>query len=305
MLEPAKLPPTNRMNVSARSKARIRDYIAGSVRLVRMTNLVIVALTQYLTRILLIGPKENWKQIITDYDMFFLSLSTVFIAAAGYIINDYFDIKIDIVNKPERVVVGRYLKRRWAMGAHQVFNVLGAALGMVVSPWIFLVNVFSITLLWFYSERFKRLPFIGNFIVSLLTGLSLLILTVHYPANRHLVLIYAIFSFFISLIREVVKDMEDIRGDAAHGCRTLPIIWGIRRTKTFLYIVVGFFVVVLFSMASALENRLLLILFFMLLLPLGWLTFRLTKADTKKDFRKISSISKIIMLLGLMTMLVA
>ncbi|WP_215237804.1 geranylgeranylglycerol-phosphate geranylgeranyltransferase [Dyadobacter helix] len=293
------------MNVSARSKARIRDYIAGSVRLVRMTNLVIVALTQYLTRILLIGPKENWKQIITDYDMFFLSLSTVFIAAAGYIINDYFDIKIDIVNKPERVVVGRYLKRRWAMGAHQVFNVLGAALGMVVSPWIFLVNVFSITLLWFYSERFKRLPFIGNFIVSLLTGLSLLILTVHYPANRHLVLIYAIFSFFISLIREVVKDMEDIRGDAAHGCRTLPIIWGIRRTKTFLYIVVGFFVVVLFSMASALENRLLLILFFMLLLPLGWLTFRLTKADTKKDFRKISSISKIIMLLGLMTMLVA
>ena len=113
------------MNVSARPKITLWDYITGSARLVRMTNLVIVVLTQYLTRILLIGPRHEWRSIIANADMFFLSLSTVCIAAAGYIINDYFDIKIDIVNKPERVVVGRYLKRRWAMGAHQVLNVMG------------------------------------------------------------------------------------------------------------------------------------------------------------------------------------
>lgn len=169
------------MNVSARPKTTLWDFIAGSVRLVRMTNLVIVVLTQYLTRILLIGPRHEWRAIVSNPHMFVLSLSTVCIAAAGYIINDYFDVKIDIVNKPERVVVGRYLKRRWAMGAHQVLNVMGAVLGLVVSPYIFIVNVSSITLLWFYSERFKRKPFIGNFIVSLLTGLTLLILTLPYP----------------------------------------------------------------------------------------------------------------------------
>ncbi|MBO9611949.1 MAG: geranylgeranylglycerol-phosphate geranylgeranyltransferase [Dyadobacter sp.] len=291
------------MNVSARPKITTWDYVTGSARLVRMTNLVIVALTQYLTRILLIGPRHEWKSIVTDLDMFVLSLSTVCIAAAGYIINDYFDIKIDIVNKPERVVVGRYLKRRWAMGAHQVLNVVGAILGLVVSPYVFIINVFSITLLWFYSERYKRLPFIGNFIVSLLTGLTLLILTVHYPANRHLVLIYAVFSFFISLIREVVKDMEDIRGDEAHGCRTLPIIWGIRRTKTFLYSVIVVFVLTLFVMARALHNNLLTLLFLLLLIPIALLTLRLYQADTRRDFKDISSLCKIIMLLGLITMI--
>jgi 4-hydroxybenzoate polyprenyltransferase len=290
------------MNVSARPKIRLWDYVTGSARLVRMTNLVIVVLTQYFTRILLIGPRTEWRSIVGNVDMFVLSLSTVCIAAAGYIINDYFDIKIDIVNKPERVVVGRYLKRRWAMGAHQILNVMGAVLGLVVSPYIFLINVFSITLLWFYSERYKRLPFIGNFIVSLLTGLTLLILTVHYPANRHLVFIYAVFSFFISLIREIVKDMEDIKGDEAHGCRTLPIIWGIRRTKNFLYLVLTFFVFTLFVMAHALENNLLVMLFFLLLFPVSWLTFKLSKADTRRDFREISSLCKIIMLLGLITM---
>ncbi|GGN02790.1 ubiquinone biosynthesis protein UbiA [Dyadobacter beijingensis] len=291
------------MNVSARPKITTWDYVTGSARLVRMTNLIIVALTQYLTRILLIGPRHEWKAIVSDPDMFVLALSTVCIAAAGYIINDYFDVKIDIVNKPERVVVGRYLKRRWAMGAHQVLNVLGAVLGLIVSPYIFIVNVFSITLLWFYSERYKRLPFIGNFIVSLLTGLTLLILTVHYPENRHLVFIYAVFSFFISLIREVVKDMEDIRGDEAHGCRTLPIIWGIRRTKTFLYSVTVVFVLALFIMAQALQNNLLTLLFLLLLLPIALLVLRLYQADTRRDFKAISSLCKIIMLLGLVTMI--
>jgi 4-hydroxybenzoate polyprenyltransferase len=291
------------MNVSARPKITIRDFVAGSVRLVRMTNLVIVALTQYFTRILLIGPSHEWRKIISDPDMFFLSLSTVCIAAAGYIINDYFDIKIDIVNKPERVVVGRYLKRRWAMGAHQVLNVVGALLGLLVSPWVFLVNVFSITLLWFYSERFKRKAFIGNFIVSLLTGFSLLILTVYFPANRHLVFIYAVFSFFISLIREVVKDMEDIKGDAAHGCRTLPIVWGIRQTKTFLYGVISIFVLTLFMMAKVLNNPVLIWLFLLLLIPIGYLVFKLAKSDKRREFKEISTLCKIIMLLGLLTML--
>jgi len=291
------------MNVSVRPKVRFWDFLAGSVRLVRMSNLLIVAITQYLTRILLIGPRHEWREIISDPKLFVLSLSTVCIAAAGYIINDYFDIKIDIVNKPERVVVGRYLKRRWAMGAHQVLNVVGAALGLLLGIWVFLVNVFSITLLWFYSERYKRAPFIGNLIVSLLTGFSLLILTLNYPANRRLVLIYAVFSFFISLIREIVKDMEDIRGDEAHGCRTLPIVWGIRRTKYFLYGIISVFVTTLFIMADTLNNNVLAVLFLLLLIPIGWLVYSLSHSTTRRDFKKISTLCKIIMLLGLLTML--
>jgi 4-hydroxybenzoate polyprenyltransferase len=290
------------MRLVVRRKLSFQDYVGGVLRLVRAPNLVIVVITQYLTRIFLIGPADDWRTIIKDPYFLCLSLSTVCIAAAGYVINDYFDVKIDLVNKPGRVVIGRYLKRRMAMGTHHVLNVIGVLLGLLVSWWIFLINVGSVTLLWFYSERYKRLPFIGNLIVSFLTALSFLLLTIPYPQNRHLVIIYAVFSFFISLVREVIKDMEDVRGDAAHGCRTLPIVWGLRKTKMLLYFVIVAFVLTLFLMAHSLENKVLAGIFVSLLLPLAGLVYKLVKADTRKDFAQLSSLCKIIMLLGLASM---
>ncbi len=241
--------------------------------------------------------------LIADPRMFALSLSTVCIAAAGYIINDYFDVKIDIVNKPERVIIGRFLKRRVAMGAHQFLNVMGVLLGLLVGKWVFVLNVICVTLLWFYSERYKRAPFIGNLLVSILTALSVLIVTIPYPANRHLVMIYALFSFFIALVREIIKDMEDVKGDELHGCRTLPIVWGIRRTKLFLYFLIASFITLLYMMAHSLDNSTLGWLFTILLIPISWLVYRLAFSDTRREFSRLSSLCKIIMLLGLGTML--
>ncbi|MPR35479.1 geranylgeranylglycerol-phosphate geranylgeranyltransferase [Salmonirosea aquatica] len=281
----------------------LRNYTEGFLRLIRVRNLLIVVLTQYLTRILLVGPRAEWRQLLADPRMLVLSVSTVCIAAAGYIINDYFDVKIDIVNKPERVIIGRYLKRRVAMGAHQFLNVTGVFLGLLVSKWVFLMNVFCVTLLWFYSERFKRAPFIGNLVVSLLTALSLVVITIVYPNNRHLVLIYALFSFFITLVREIIKDMEDVRGDETHGCRTLPIVWGVRRTKLFVYFLVAGFICTLYLMAHSLDNLALGWLFTLLLIPIAWLVYRLVFSDTRREFAQLSSLCKAIMLLGLTTML--
>ncbi|WP_199879870.1 geranylgeranylglycerol-phosphate geranylgeranyltransferase [Arundinibacter roseus] len=284
-------------------KPTSRAIFGGLLRLIRIRNLVIIVLTQYLARILLIGPRHEWREQLFDPKMLLLSISTVFIAAAGYIINDYFDVKIDIVNKPERVIIGRYLKRRVAMGAHQFLNVAGVFLGLLVSKWVFIVNVFSVTLLWFYSERFKRLPFVGNAVVSILTALSLIVVSVVFPENRHLVYIYALFSFFITLVREIIKDMEDVRGDQAHRCRTLPIVWGIRRTKLFLYVLIAAFIVLLYLMAHSLNNLMLGWLFTFLLLPIALLVYRLVMADTRREFARLSGLCKIIMLLGLTTML--
>ncbi len=289
--------------VATQRKFTLRNYTEGFLRLIRVRNLLIVVLTQYLTRILLVGPRDEWRQLLADPRMLVLSVSTVFIAAAGYIINDYFDVKIDVVNKPKRVIIGRYLKRRVAMGAHQFLNVMGVFLGLLVSKWVFLLNVFCVTLLWFYSERFKRAPFIGNLVVSLLTALSVVVVTIVYPNNRHLVLIYALFSFFITMVREIIKDMEDVRGDETHGCRTLPIVWGIRRTKMFVYFLVAGFITTLYLMAHSLANEALSWLFTFLLIPIAWLVYRLVFSDTRREFAQLSSLCKVIMLLGLATML--
>ncbi len=280
-----------------------RQYLAGFLRLIRTPNLLILVLTQYLTRVLLVGPRGEWRQLVTDPKMLVLSLTTVCIAAAGYIINDYFDVKIDIVNKPERVVIGRYMKRRVAMGTHQFLNVAGVLLGLLVSKWIFLINVLCVTLLWFYSERFKRTMLVGNLVVSLLTALSVAVVTVVYPENRKLVFIYAIFSFFISLVREIIKDMEDVRGDVSHGCRTLPIVWGLRRTKIVVYFLMAIFITTLYLMAHSLNNLTLAWLFTALLLPIAWLVYRLVFADTRREFSQLSTLCKLIMLLGLATMI--
>ncbi len=277
-------------------------YILGFLRLIRVQNLLIIVGTQYFARITLIGPRDNWTGLLLDPKLFLLSLSTVLIAAAGYIINDYFDIKIDLINKPDRVIIGRYLKRQIAMGLHQGLNFLGVVIGFYLNKWVFVVNVLSVTLLWFYSSTFKRQPFIGNFIVALLTALSLVVLAVFYRQQVDLLLIYALFSFVITLVREIIKDMEDVKGDARFGCRTLPIVWGLRRTKQLLYSIIAAFILSLFTIAHSLQNEQLFWMFVILLVPIAWLVYRLVRADTKRDFSYLSSLCKLIMLIGVVSM---
>ena len=291
----------------ARQSIPFSAFTFGFLRLIRVQNLLIVVLTQFLARFFLVGPSADdqpagYLQLFFDPSLWLLSLSTVCIAAAGYIINDYFDIKIDLVNKPQRVIIGRYLKRRVAMGVHQILNVIGCLIGLYLSKWVFLIDVVAVSLLWFYSAQFKRQPLIGNVIVSLLTAFSLIVLAVYYRQNAEMLLIYALFSFGISLIREIIKDMQDIRGDARFGCRTLPIVWGLRRTKYLLYVLIGAFVMSLFFIAISLQNFRLNCIFLLLLMPLGWLIYRLILADTRRDFGYLSNLCKLIMLLGVVSM---
>ncbi|RYC71759.1 geranylgeranylglycerol-phosphate geranylgeranyltransferase [Spirosoma sordidisoli] len=278
-------------------------FVGGFLRLIRVQNLLIVVLTQFLARIALVGPREQWLRILVDPTIWLLSFSTVCIAAAGYIINDYFDIKIDLVNKPDRVVIGRYLKRRVALVAHQSLNVIGCLIGLYLSRWVFVVDVVSVSLLWFYSANLKRQPVTGNVVISLLTALSLIVLAVYYRQNADMLLIYALFSFGISLVREIIKDMQDIRGDARFGCRTLPIVWGLRRTKYLLYVLIASFITTLFLIADSLNNWHLEVIFLILLVPITWLTYRLVYADKRSDFGYLSTLCKLIMLMGVLSMI--
>lgn len=274
-----------------------RNMIESFIRLTRAWNLVIIILAQYFTAYFLAKA-----DVLADFNLLWLSVSTVLIAAGGYVINDYYDVKIDIVNNPERVVIGKTIHRRFAILLHVALSVAGIFIGLLVSWKLAVVNIFSVSALWFYSNLLKRLPFVGNFTVALLTGFSIAILLLLYRTNTGLIIVYAVFSFFMTLIREIIKDVEDLKGDNTYGCKTLPIIWGIRKTKIVLYAIV-----LLFSVAVVLINylyvRLPVIYFVMLLfVPLAWLTFQLIRADTKKDFGWLSSFCKVIMLLGILSM---
>jgi 4-hydroxybenzoate polyprenyltransferase len=267
------------------------------LRLTRFWNLVIIGLSQYMAAIFLINP-----ELFFDWNLFVLASSTAIIAAAGYIINDYYDIKIDLINKPNRVVIGKNITRRYALFFHSILSFMGVGLGFVLSWKLGVINFLSAFLLWVYSNNLKRQPFIGNFVVAWLTSISIVLVNILYDVSNSLVIIYALFAFFMTLIREIVKDMEDLKGDNTFGCRTLPIVWGIRKTKVLLYILLASLassVLLLNAWYSQLPLSYFVIFLFV---PLGLLLLRLIRADTRKDFYWLSQACKIIMLLGVISM---
>jgi 4-hydroxybenzoate polyprenyltransferase len=274
-----------------------KTLVESFLLLTRAWNLAIIVFAQYFTAYFL-----TRASVFTDVRLFLLSFSTVLIAAGGYVINDYYDVKIDFINNPNRVVVGKTIHRRFVILFHIALSVAGVFVGWLVSWQLAVVNFISVMVLWFYSSLFKRLPFIGNFTVAILTGFSIAIILLIHNHQAALVLVYATFAFFMTLVREIIKDMEDLKGDNTYGCKTLPILWGIKKTKMALYGIVA-----LFSVMVVVINyhyvKLQMIYFVMLLfVPLAWLVFQLNRADTKRDFGWLSSFCKVIMLLGILSM---
>lgn len=283
--------------------------------LIRINNLVIIALTQFMAGYFLLPTDGN--EFVKSTPFILLVTSTMMIAAAGYIINDYMDVKIDLVNKPQKVIIGRHMTRRWAMIWHAALNIGAVLIGASLSLKIGLVDLICAGLLILYSMSLKKGFLAGNLVVALLSASVIALVWLvspkildaqEYSTVERYIWVYAGFAFFMSLIREIVKDMEDIRGDVRNGCRTMPIVLGIRKTKRVVTGLLIAFAVVLslsaFAVSTSLSSPILFLIyvFVFILLPLGIMFLMLYKADKKIDFKRISTLSKIIMLLGIASM---
>ena len=305
--------------------------ITAFLGLIRGLNLLFIALTQVLFYYFILIPIFNdagMRPFLHQKLFFLLVLASVFIAAAGYIINDYFDLNIDRVNKPHKLVVEKIIKRRWAIVWHLSLSAAGLLVSFYIG-WkvnnmlIGFANLLCVALLWFYSTTFKRKLLIGNIIIALLSAWVVLVLyfaewsRIFYGRLQGEYLIamtrvfrfaflYAGFAFIISLIREVVKDIEDMPGDAKYGCRTMPIVWGVHVTTVF----VSTWFVVLIASLGIIQFYVLqfrwwwsaLYCFVMIILPLLYLFKNLLVAKTTEDFHQLSSIIKLVMLTGILSM---
>jgi len=305
------------------------QLLGAFFRLVRWPNLVFIFLTQLLFYYLILLPGFNdahpaYHKLVPLL-FYLLSASSVLIAAAGYIINDYFDLNIDRVNKPNRLVVDRLIRRRSTILWHWLLSGVGALLSIYVSwvlrnPVVALANVGCVFLLWVYSTTFKRRLLIGNIIISLLTAWVILVLyvaevRVRADAIYHaytirlfkFAIIYAGFAFIISLVREVVKDLEDMEGDMKYGCRTMPIVWGVNVAKVFagtwLFVLVGALVILEFYVLQKAKWPLIAYGAVLIDLPLLWILRKLYEAQTKIDYRFLSNSIKWVMLAGILSMI--
>lgn len=305
--------------------------IKGFFQLIRYPNLLFIALTQFLFYYRIIVPYFNNnlqpKQLLQENDFFLLLIASVLIAAAGYIINDYFDIQIDNVNKPERLILGKLIKRRWAMLLHLVLSLAGLFLTAIVAMHLdnlllLGLNFLSVLMLLLYSSTFKKKLLIGNIIISVLTAWVVGVLfiteirlndTVYMQLNQaalgslyKVTLFYAGFAFIVSLIREVVKDMEDMEGDRRFGCETMPIKWGIPSTKVFvavwIFVLIGLLAAIAFYAMLNSWSWPFYALSFAMIIQFYFLLKKLYYAQLTADFANISTVLKLIMLAGILSM---
>jgi 4-hydroxybenzoate polyprenyltransferase len=307
--------------------------LSAFFRLIRWPNLVFIIITQVLFYYCIYIPQlKETPTVIFDSLFYLLVLASVLIAAAGYIINDYFDIQIDAINKPERMVMNKYIKRRWAIVWHLVFSIIGVALSFYVSytikVWpIFFINIGCVVALYFYSTTFKKKLLIGNLIIAALTGwvildvylfagAEILSLKGFVESNLHInarrffkfTILYVSFSFVSTLIREVIKDLEDMEGDRRYNCNTMPIAWGIPASKVFVAVwiivsIAGLLGILLYAWLSGWWFAAVYVLFF-IVLPYSFLLYKLMKAIYTRDYKALSTTVKFIMLAGILSMVI-
>jgi 4-hydroxybenzoate polyprenyltransferase len=271
---------------------------------------------------------ESFEMGLSEWEFLLLLSATLFITAGGYLINDFFDMDADRINKPGKNLVGG----KWSVATVQVlywvFTLLGVGLGVLLS-WVIgkltysLVFVFAAGLLWFYSERYKCMPIIGNLVVAFLSALSFGLVWLFYffalsrdaiaftdvQSNFELVnvfiLIYMGFAFVTSLLREIVKDIEDSSGDERYGCNTFVVAFGQTKAKVLAaFIAFLGLVATIFTQLFFFDIKFMMMLGYFVLIDLGFLlsVIWIIKGNKKSDFKRISTFSKLLMFVGVFSM---
>jgi 4-hydroxybenzoate polyprenyltransferase len=308
------------------------------IKLSRPINLIIIGLTMLAMRYFILRPMletNNFVLQMSLFDFCLLIFSVQLITAAGNIINDYFDQKADRINKPSAVIVGVTVKRRWAMALHIVLNIIAFLISLYLSfkvgIWkLCIIHLFAIFSLWYYSVALKKILLVGNILVALMTGLVPLIVALYeiplvikeygdevakffeqfHPTEDPLsyfmimynfALGFSLFAFLLNFIREIQKDMADVEGDKEVGARTLPILWGNKVAKFFIFILI----LISFSLLFCCYNYVLndrttfQYLAITVVLPMLISLYITIKATTRKQFILSGNIIKIAMLDGI------
>lgn len=291
------------------------------LKLIRFQNLLMLAFMQLVFRYLFL--EQSYVDLaLTDFNYILLVFATVCIAAGGYVINNIMDQDTDEIAKPQNRVVGISISETVAYNWYIGLTIVGVGIGFYLSNVIYKPTFASIfilvaTLLYMYATSFKQIPILGNVVVALMLSTSIIIIGLFdiLPAidmdNRfrmkeafYILMHYAIFAFIINIIREIVKDMEDMDGDYQLGINTLPITIGVQKTK----IIVGILTVISIGILAYYINSNLFeldyVVYYAMIVIVGPLIYfgvKLLNATTKKEFQHLSLVLKIILFFGILS----
>ena len=203
---------------------------------VRGYNILILILAQYLTSIYILAPDLPLRKVLFDVNLLMLVLASSAAIAGGYIINSFYDREKDLINRPHKSMLDRIVSQRTKLTGYFLLNFLSVVLASYVSFGAVMFFSFYIFAIWFYSHKLKKYPFIGNITAAILSVIPFFAVFIYYRNFDLVIFVHATFLFLVISMRELVKDLENIKGDFAQNYRTIPVVYGEKVSKQMLTI---------------------------------------------------------------------
>ena len=269
---------------------------------VRGYNIAIIVLAQYLAAIFIFSPEKSLKDVLLDIDLYLIVLATMSVIAAGYIINNFYDAEKDLINKPIKSKIDSIVSQKTKLQIYFLLNFIGVGFGFLVSWRAALFFAVYIFLIWFYSHKLKKYPLTGLLSGAILALLPFFAIFVYYKNFSEIIFTHAAFLFFILMIRQLIKDLENIKGDVAQNYMTIPVKYGEYFTKLLITLIAILTLDPIYFLLHYAEIGLMRYYFYFVIAVLLLFSILLWKAKSKKDYLVLHNIVKLIIVVGVLSL---
>ena len=283
--------------LSRQSKLTIMKIIS-MFSVIRGYNIPIIALAQYLSAIFIFSPEKRALTVLLDFNLFIIVIASSLTIASGYIINNFYDSKKDLINRPNKSQIDRLVSQRTKLQVYFTVNFVVVLLAILVSFRAVLFFSVYIFLIWFYSHKLKRYPIIGNLNASLLAVLPFFAILLYYKNIYPQIFAHAAFLSLLILIREIIKDLENIKGDIANDYRTIPVIYGEDFAKKTITTLTIFTIIPVYLLVETYDVGYMDIYFYISMMILIFFLLLLWRANNKLQYLRLHNILKFLIVTG-------
>ncbi|CAI8351425.1 MAG: Uncharacterised protein [Flavobacterium sp. SCGC AAA160-P02] len=268
---------------------------------VRGYNILVLVIAQYLASIYIFSPKKSIMNVALDLHLFFIVFANVCVVAGGYIINNFYDIKADKINRPYKADLDNFVKQETRLRIYFLLNFIGVLVGFLIS-WkaalFFSVYIFSI---WFYSHKLKRYPLTGLISATTLTIMPFFVIFIYFKNFSKIIFIHAFFLFLVIMVRELIKDLENMKGAVASNYKTFPVAYGERNTKLISVLLLFSTLVPIVFLLNYPATSYMQYYFYLVLFSFVIISVVLLKSSRKQDYTILHTTLKILLLVGVMS----
>ena len=268
---------------------------------IRVYNIIVIVIAQYLTSIFILGHQKDTLEVILDPYLFVIILCSSIAIASGYIINNFYDYEKDIINRPIRSSIDKSIRKRTKLSLYFALNFLCLFLSLLISiraASFFLVYIFA---LWFYSHKLKKIVIIGNICSAILTITPFFAIFLYYKNFELIIFIYALFLFFIILAKDIIKDLENLKGDFTLNYQTIAVVHGEKSSKVAISIIILISYINVINLILNFDIGLMFYYYYLCLFILAYILFILWKSRTKKEYLIIHNIMRALIILGIIS----